>query len=269
MIFEYSHDDTIIDRTMELEAQLDYLRRMSRYDNLMEQQESSTNENPELIEKIPSDDQQELKSSSDITMSHEEYLSSDESHIEKFSSQSEQHFYTSPNSLLKTDDGLNQQSTDSLDYHSVETDLNQLSSHRTVSDTSLHSTSSIYNDDHQQTLLAQAIDLTTAYASEPIGILEHTMDSQLKQRVNTTDNVNNDDKPRFQSAYDLHDEEKSILVRSPELYNMKSAIKNDHRSLGTNSQIQHRTLSESALATDDTKRPKFNNSEVMKHLLNF
>jgi hypothetical protein len=58
----------------------------------------------------------------------------------------------------------------------------------------------------------------------------------------------------FQSAYDLHDEEKSKLVRSPELYNMDNVIKHDHRSLLTNSQIQHRTLSESALATDDSKR---------------
>lgn len=58
----------------------------------------------------------------------------------------------------------------------------------------------------------------------------------------------------FQSAYDLHDEEKSKLVRSPELYNIDNVIKHDNRSLLTNSQIQYRTLSESALATDETKR---------------
>jgi hypothetical protein len=57
----------------------------------------------------------------------------------------------------------------------------------------------------------------------------------------------------FQSAYDLHDEEKSKLVRSPELYNMDNVIKHDHRSLLTNSQIQYRTLSESALTIDDSK----------------
>ena len=58
----------------------------------------------------------------------------------------------------------------------------------------------------------------------------------------------------FQSAHDLHDEEKSKLVRSPELYNIDNVAKHDHRSLLTNTQMQHRTLSESALTTDDCKR---------------
>ena len=54
----------------------------------------------------------------------------------------------------------------------------------------------------------------------------------------------------FQSAYDLHEEEKSKLVRSPELYNIDHLA---HRSL-LHSTMQQRTLSESALATQDTQK---------------
>ena len=57
----------------------------------------------------------------------------------------------------------------------------------------------------------------------------------------------------FQSAHDLHDEEKSKLVRSPELYNMDTVSKYDKRSSITNSQLQYRTLSESALTVEDSR----------------
>jgi hypothetical protein len=82
----------------------------------------------------------------------------------------------------------------------------------------------------------------------PVEIVQETTDN----RRNEKDSIST--QQHFQSAYDLHDEEKSKLVRSPELYNIDNVIKHDHRSLLTSSQIQYRTLSESSLAVDDSKR---------------
>lgn len=143
--FDYSHEDTTVDRTLELEAQLDYLRRMSRYENLVEEYDRSQQIYHESIEKNRDDDHH-----SSIHQSH--------------------------------------------------------SAVQTLSDKRFHS------------------DLLPG---------QH-----------------------FQSAHDLHhEEEKSKLVRSPELYNIDNVAKHDqHRSLLPNTQIQHRTLSESALTIDDCKR---------------
>lgn len=73
----------------------------------------------------------------------------------------------------------------------------------------------------------------------------HTRDSDLL--------LSQQQPSHFQSAYDLHDEEKSKLVRSPELYNIDHATHLEHRHL-LSSAIQYRTLSDSALTTDDSKR---------------
>lgn len=85
-------------------------------------------------------------------------------------------------------------------------------------------------------------------------IYQHSMEKTPTDGNKSLTTVQNHPGQHFQSAYDLHDEEKSKLVRSPELYNIDNVAKHDHRSLLTNTQIQHRTLSESALTTDDCKR---------------
>ncbi|CAF3397944.1 unnamed protein product [Rotaria socialis] len=303
---EISHEDPTTDRTLELAAQLDYLRRMSRYDDQQEQIEKYSFENCKSIEKeqllihtnYNGDDECKLTNYS--TVSHEGHSSSDENNLDKTLTKSEyqQQINIIHDSMIISEDSINQQSTDSLDYHSTETELNQLYTRRTTSDNSLYSTSSIHtcdnhslsasclvdgndlttptkdddddDDDNEQNSLMKAtgarpFDRVKSFVSKSVDMVQETIDNRHKQR--TTDSDKNDNlrlninekefsspQQHFQSAYDLHDEEKSKLIRSPEVYNMKYAVKHDHSSLLTSSQIQHRTLSESSLTVEDSKR---------------
>ncbi|CAF2155930.1 unnamed protein product [Rotaria magnacalcarata] len=299
---DISHEDPTTDRTLELAAQLDYLRRMSRYDDQQEQLEKYSFENCKSIEEeqllihtnYNGDDECKLANYS--TVSHEEHSSSDENNLDKTLTKSEhqQQINIAQDSMIISEDSINQQSTDSLDYyHSIETELNQLHTRRTTSDNSLHSTSSVHTcdnhslstscltdgnnlathsndgDNEENSLMkaagASPFDRVKSFVSKSIDIVQQTIDNHHKQR--TTDADKNDDlrlninekefsssQQHFQSAYDLHDEEKSKLVRSPEVYNMKYAVKHDHSSLLTSSQIQYRTLSESSLTIEDPKR---------------
>ncbi len=114
-------------------------------------------------------------------------------------------------------------------------------------------------------------DRVKAFVSKPVEIVQEAMENRRKQRSTSSLNSNPDlnDKPtleneqdifsssspqqHFHSAYDLHDEEKLKLVRSPELYNMDNVSNLDQKTLLSNLHIQNRTQSESALAIDDTK----------------
>jgi hypothetical protein len=120
---------------------------------------------------------------------------------------------------------INQQSTDSLDYHSTE------------------------DNEQNNSKSTSLFDRIKSFVTKPIEIVQEV----IENRFNTDVLPTQQQQQHFQSAYDLHDEEKSKLVRSPELYNMDNVIKHNHRSLLTNSQIQYRTLSESALGTDESK----------------
>jgi len=166
--FELSHEDNSNDRMFELADQLDYLRRMSRYENILTHYEPSTN------------DTQQTK------------ISDEEN---------------------DADLSINQQSTDSLDFHSFEES----------EPSSCH--------DRVKTLM-----------NKPAQIVEHRLTSDSGTTTQ-----------HFQSAHDLHDEEKSKLVRSPELYNMDNVIRHHQHSSRSNSQIPYRTVSESALAVDECK----------------
>ena len=85
-------------------------------------------------------------------------------------------------------------------------------------------------------------DRVKAFVTKPVEIVQEAMENRRKQRSTSSLNSNSDlnDKPtndneqdvfssspqqHFHSAYDLHDEEKSKLVRSPELYNMDNVNK--------------------------------------------
>ncbi|CAF4205009.1 unnamed protein product, partial [Rotaria socialis] len=115
-----------------------------------------------------------------------------------------------------------------------------------------------------------------ALVSKPVEIVQEAMENRRRQRSTSSLNSNTDlnDKPivddeqklfssspstlpaqqHFHSAYDLNDEEKLKLVRSPELYNMDNVNDNNRKILVTNLQLQNRTQSESALIIDDSKR---------------
>ncbi|CAF4205658.1 unnamed protein product, partial [Rotaria sp. Silwood2] len=285
---ELSHEEYTVDRTIELAAQLDYLQRMSRYEKLTNEQEPI--ENSQIIQEdslihTNSNNDQELKSIKDLTVGHEEHPSSNENNLNKLLIQSvfQPQINIIHDLMITSEDSINQHSTDSLDYHSIEIEPNQLSNQRTTSENSLHSASSMHTYDSQSLSTSCLIDNNDlrhsndddnnqenlfdhvkSFCSKPIEIVSETIDNQVKQRtsesnINDDQRIDNNEKEylttqqHFQSAYDLHDEEKSKLVRSPELYNMKHAVKHNHRSLITNSQIQHRTLSESALIIDDGK----------------
>lgn len=258
---------------------------MSRYDNQQELTGVSSFSQSIAQESVILDDEKMSKSNNDLAMSHEQHSSLDEN-------KSEQQLNISNDPMTISADSINQRSTDSLDYHSIETDLSQIFTRRTTSENSLHSTSSIPTYENYsfstsclmekndvtsvtnenkteensltKTTSASLFDRMKAFVSKPVEIVQDTVENRHKPRT-LDSNINespsltiNDKEPlttqHFQSAYDLHDEEKSKLVRSPELYNMTYAIKFDNRSLLTSSQIQYRTLSESALATEDPKR---------------
>ena len=93
---DYSHDDYNIDRTFELEAQLDYLRRMSRYENLMNQYDQSQEKH--LPSNRTEDDEQPSEEDYDIQSPTQQF---------------------------------NQCSTDSLVYHSAE-DIDQTQSRLSI-----------------------------------------------------------------------------------------------------------------------------------------
>lgn len=119
------------------------------------------------------------------------------------------------------------------------------------------------------------LDRVKAFVTKPVEIVQEAMENRRKQRSTSSLNSNTElnDKPitdeeqnlllssssptqqhHFHSAYDLNDEEKLKIVRSPELYNMDDAnVFNQKLSL-TGSHLQTRAQSESALAVDDTKR---------------
>ncbi|UJR15901.1 hypothetical protein I4U23_002824 [Adineta vaga] len=247
-----SHEDNLTDRTFELAAQLDYLRRMSRYEN--------TTYDPSTF-----------ISSSYTTMVNDEQISSDDdNHHQKGATKSGQQMDISL-------DSITQPSSDSLDYHSTENDINQIvAPRRTTSENSLHSTSSLHvyethslstsclidkddltpsdNDQEPTTNNGGFLERVKYLVNKPMEIVQEAMENLGKQRPNESLVNVLEQQQHFQSAHDLHDEEKSKLVRSPELYNIGNVIKHDHRSLLTSSQIQYRTLSESALAIDDSKR---------------
>ena len=114
-------------------------------------------------------------------------------------------------------------------------------------------------------------DRVKAFVTKPVEIVQEAMENRRKQRSTSSLNSNpeindkqtNDNEQdvfssspqqHFHSAYDLHDEEKSKLVRSPELYNMDNVNKFDQKTILPPLQIQNRTQSESALTTEDIKR---------------
>lgn len=114
-------------------------------------------------------------------------------------------------------------------------------------------------------------DRVKALVTKPVEIVQEAMENRRKQRSSSSLTSNPDlaDKPtsnldqevfssspqqHFHSAYDLHDEEKLKLVRSPELYDMDNVSSISQKSLLTNLQMQNRTQSESALSIDDSKR---------------
>ena len=114
-------------------------------------------------------------------------------------------------------------------------------------------------------------DRVKALVAKPVEIVQEAMENRRKQRSTSslssnpdlvdkqTSNVDQDvfsssPQQHFHSAYDLHDEEKLKLVRSPELYDMDNATTLNQKSLISNLQAQNRTQSESALAMDDSKR---------------
>jgi hypothetical protein len=113
-------------------------------------------------------------------------------------------------------------------------------------------------------------DRVKAFVIKPVEIVQEAMENRRKQRSTSSLNSNPDlnekqtidneqhiysssPQQHFHSAYDLHDEEKNKLVRSPELYNMDNVNNLDQNSLLSTLHIQNRTRSESALAIDDSK----------------
>jgi hypothetical protein len=114
-------------------------------------------------------------------------------------------------------------------------------------------------------------DRVKAFVTKPVEIVQEVIENRRKQRSTSSLNSNPDlnDKQiidneqeifssspqqHFHSAYDLHDDDKSKLVRSPELYNMDNVTKLDQRTILPHLQIQNRAQSESALTTEDLKR---------------
>ncbi|CAF1170221.1 unnamed protein product [Adineta steineri] len=255
---DLSHEDNIGDKTFELAAQLDYLRRMSRYENLAynpeDLEKSQTTSQYTLLQtdRSDDDDNDDLKSASYLTMVNEEQLSSDEDKqkelINKIKQQQQQ--------MNISQESITQPSSDSLDYHSIE--INQIPIRRTTSESSLHSTSSSIHSCETHSLSTSCLidkDEQEQNLSEIPSNDNDFFDCVklvVSKPIETIDNSNHQ---HFQSAHDLHDEEKSKLVRSPELYNMDNVIKHDQKSLlPSNTQLQYRTLSESALPQDDSKR---------------
>jgi hypothetical protein len=178
---------------------------MSRYENIIAQHEE--------LEKTSF----EKDTFIDINRNdNEEHSSSDENNLEITSNQQIE--------------SIHQHSTDSLDYHSIEDNEQNIS---------------------KPTTTISLFDRMKSFVSKPIEKVQEVIENRFNTEFLPTQQQQ---QQHFQSAYDLHDEEKSKLVRSPELYNIDNVIKHDHRSLLTNSQIQYRTLSESALTIDDSKR---------------
>lgn len=119
-------------------------------------------------------------------------------------------------------------------------------------------------------------DRVKAFVTKPVEIVQEAMENRRKQRSTSSLNSNPEliekqtteneqgifsssppsqqQQQHFHSAYDLHDEDKLKLVRSPELYNMDNVTILDQKSLLPNLNIQNRTQSESSLTIDDTKR---------------
>ena len=109
-------------------------------------------------------------------------------------------------------------------------------------------------------------DRVKAFVSKPVEIVQEAMEGRRKQRSNSsTDSAsdlndqqlfeNEEDstssqQQHFQSTDDLHDEEKSKLVRSPEFYNADNLEK---QHLLPHLSSPHRTQSDSALALDEFK----------------
>ena len=120
------------------------------------------------------------------------------------------------------------------------------------------------------------LDRVKAFVSKPVEIVQEAMENRRKQRSTTSLNSNSDineqvtthenepivsmissssssPQQHFHSAYDLHDDDKLKIIRSPELYNMDDVNTNDQHTLQSNLHIQNRAQSESALVTNDMK----------------
>ena len=110
-----------------------------------------------------------------------------------------------------------------------------------------------------------------ALVTKPVEIVQEVMENRRKQRSTSSLNSNSDlnekqsidseherlsssPQQHFHSAYDLHDEEKIKLVRSPELYNMDHVNNLEQKSVLSNLQAQNRTQSESSLVIEESKR---------------
>ncbi|CAF1526545.1 unnamed protein product [Rotaria sp. Silwood1] len=120
-------------------------------------------------------------------------------------------------------------------------------------------------------------DRVKAFVTKPVEIVQEAMENRRKQRSTSSLSSNADlndkqildneqnlssspssqqqqqQQQHFHSAYDLYDEEKLKLVRSPELYDMDNVNSFNQKVLLTNLQAQNRTQSESALVIDDLK----------------
>ncbi|CAF3968588.1 unnamed protein product, partial [Rotaria sp. Silwood2] len=123
-------------------------------------------------------------------------------------------------------------------------------------------------------------DRVKAFVTKPVEIVQEAMENRRKRRSTSSLSSNTDlndkqildneqnlssspsssqqqqqqQQPHFHSAYDLYDEEKLKLVRSPELYNMDNVHNFNQKLVLTNLQAQNRTQSESALVIEDMKR---------------
>ncbi|UJR30692.1 hypothetical protein I4U23_018213 [Adineta vaga] len=114
-------------------------------------------------------------------------------------------------------------------------------------------------------------DRVKAFVSKPVEIVQEVMENRRKQRSTSSLNSNPDFNEKqlmdnendsltsslqqhFHSAYELHDDEQSKLVRSPELYEMDHVNNPNQTDLLPHLHIQNRTQSETLLKTDDSKR---------------
>ena len=113
-------------------------------------------------------------------------------------------------------------------------------------------------------------DRVKAFVTKPAEIVQEAMENRRKQQLTSSLNSNTDlnDKQlvdneqrlfssslqlHCHSTQHLHDEEKSKLVRSPELCNMRNLNSRDQQVLFTKLQIQNRAQSESTIGVDDLK----------------
>ena len=234
------------DRQSELAAQLDYLRRMSRYDNDTDQDTAIQ----ALFYTRRSSAGDEEPAAGETPVRPERRTTMDDLH-------------PAPMAVRRSsiDESFDDLPAKISTFVSHDAELDRLSfqhGRRTASEITLLNASSLIPK-HEQHASSTACLLDTDDETladdtyEVYSSLPAMAESRPVGHADRHETESSSTQQHFQSAYDLHDEEKSKLVRSPELYNIDNGSHIDHRSL-TSSQIQYRTQSESALTMDDGKR---------------